>query len=267
MKVLRIGKVLDFLFGVSLLFFICFVWTRYFLHDTILTILISIIITFIVSSVFYILNNKKNKKVEITKQEIKNAKNITANFLLSTKQEILKTFYERLNAKYNTKIKSDYLLVNDKVLKPIYNTQTITDKEILETYLKVKDSTATKIIITCKQASESCYDFSKLIVNKEIIILNELEAYQNIFKPLQFEAPDFNIEAKQKKSLSSFLEMALNKSRTKSYLLVSIFMLFASFVLRYNIYYLVFSSITGILALYSHFNSRFNDKIKNNKYL
>ena len=158
-------------------------------------------------------------------------------------------------------------MVNDKVLKPIYTSQTITDKEILETYLKVKDTPAKTIIITCKQANETCYDFAKMIANKKIIILTEIDAYENIFKPLQFEVHNIEMEQKQKKSFQQFLEFSLNKARTKNYVLVSIFMLFASFVLRYNVYYLIFSSLTGLLALYSHFNLRYNKKLNDNKYL
>lgn len=263
MRVLKISKLFDFLFGVIVLFLISFVWTRYFIHDFWLTVLISAIITFFVSSIFHLINVKKQTKLSVSKEEIKNAEILSTSFLLSTKQEILKTFFDKFDKKYNTKIKSDYLLVNDKVLKPIYNTQTITDKDVMDIYLKVKDTTAKKIIITCKSANENCYNFAKLITNKEVIILTEIEAYENIFKPLNFDIPNIETTKTSKKNIKDYLTFALNKSRTKNYLIVSIFMLFASFVLRYNIYYLVFSSITGLLALYSHFNTTFNLKIKN----
>ena len=259
MKVLKLSKILDFLFWYSILFFIFFVWTRYFLHDIFATILISATLTFLVAILYQFFNKKKMKKENLTKQDEKNADAITTGFLLSTKQEILKTFFEKLDKKYNTKIKSDYLLVNDKVLKPIYTTQTITDKDVMDIFLKIKDTSIKKLIITCKKADESCYLFAKLISNKEIIILESQQAYQNIFKPLAFDVPEI-LTKSTKKTFQHYLSFALNKQRTKNYLVVSLFMLFASFVLRYNIYYLIFSSITGALALYSHFNIRFNKK-------
>ena len=257
MKVLKISKIIDFVFGTAVLFLISFVWTRYFLHDTWLTILISSIITFVVATIYHFISKTKKQKIELTNKEIKNAKQIATGFLLSTKQEILKTFYEKFNVKYNTKIKSDFLLVNDKVLKPIYSTQTITDREILEAYLKVKDISAKKIIITCQNADTTAYNFCKLVTDKEILILTEFEAYTNIFKPLNFDVPEIKATP-HKKNAQYYLSLALNKSRTKNYLIVSAFMLFASFILRYNIYYLTFASITGLLALYSHFNTRYN---------
>ena len=209
--------------------------------------------------IYHFFSKKKSNKESLTKIDEKNAEAITTGFLLSTKQEILKIFFEKLDKKYNTKIKSDYLLVNDKVLKPIYSTQTITDKDVMDIFLKIKDTSVKKLIITCQKADESCYLFSKLVTNKEIIILDSKSAYQNIFKPLNFNIPEINIK-KNNKTLQYYLSFALNKQRTKNYLIVSIFMLVASFVLRYNIYYLVFSSITGALALYSNFNTKFNTK-------
>ncbi len=257
MRVLKLSKIIDFIFGTTILFLICFVWTRYFLHDTWLTILISSTVTFVIATLYHFFSKSKNQKLELSNKEIKNASQISTGFLLSTKQQILKNFYEKLNIKYNTKIKSDYLLVNDKVLKPIYSTQTITDREILDAYLKVKDISAKKMIITCQNADNTAYTFCKLVTDKEIIILTEYEAYTNIFKPLNFEVPVIKATIR-KKNAQDYLSLALNKSRTKNYLIVSIFMLFASFILRYNIYYLIFASITGLLALYSHFNTRYN---------
>ena len=265
MKVFKTSYIFDFVLGTSVLFFIIFVWTRYFLHDFWLTIIISAGLTFLTASVYQIVTAKKNKRKSISKQELNNAESISTGFLLSPKQEILKHFFDKLNAKYNTKIKSDFLLVNDKVLKPIYNTQIITDKEVVECYLKTKDLNVKKIIITCKKADESCYAVQKLITDKEIIILNEYEAYENIFKPLQFEIPNFKI-IKTKKNLSYYLNFALNKSKSKNYFFVSIFLLFASFVLRYNLYYIAFASITGMLGLYSYFNTKFN-KTDDKKYI
>lgn len=259
MKVLRLSKVFDFVFWYSILFFIFFVWTRYFIHDILTTVLLSAFLTFFVAIIYHFFSKKKSSRDNLTKLDEKNAEAITTGFLLSTKQEILKIFFEKLDKKYNTKIKSDYLLVNDKVLKPIYSTQTITDKDVMEIFLKIKDTSIKKLIITCQKADDSCYLFSKLVQSKEIIILESKEAYQNIFKPLNFDIPEINSK-NNKKTLRYYLSFALNKHRTKNYLIVSIFMLFASFVLRYNIYYLIFSSITGALALYSHFNIRFNKK-------
>ena len=258
MKNFKLSRIFDFIFFVSATFLICFVWTRYFVYDVALTLVLSSSITFLLTSIYHIFYVRKTIKKNHSLEELQNAEKFATHFLLSTKQEIIKEFNDKFEAKYNTKAKSDYLLVNDKVLKPIYSSQKITDKDILEIYVKVKNTALKKLIIVCCDAEQSAYDFAKLITNFEVVILTKLDAYKNIFEPLKFDIPNVNVP-KKRKNLNIYLSIAFNKARTKNYAVVSAFLLFSSYVFRYNIYYLIFSSITAALALYSHFNTKFNN--------
>ena len=196
----------------------------------------------------------------MTEKDIKNASDIATNFLLLKKTETLKIFEKKLAAKYKIKKKSDFLIVNKNILRPIYSASIITSKDVLETYTKTKDENFDKLIIVCKKASIDAKEILLLFSDIKCIVLEEFEAYENIFKPLNFEIPTIKKTKKEKKKITDYLSLALNKQRTKNYLMISVFMLFSSFVLRYNIYYIVFASITTLLGLYSYFNKRFNSK-------
>lgn len=263
MRKLKIGQIFDFVFGATFLFFMCFVWVRYFLHDFWLTILLSAIITFGIMAIYHFLSRKKFQKNLLSEIDIKNANAIANKFLLLTKQEILKEFCFYLNKKYKTEIKSDYILINNNILRPLFSSGTITDKDVIESYTKTKSHKANKLILVCKKADESALDFAKYITDKKVVILEEFDAYDNIYKPLNFDIPPHEKQTKQRKFVD-YLAFALCKARTKNYILVSAFLLVSSFVLRYNIYYIVFASITTILGLYSYFNKRFNTKFTNN---
>ena len=63
----------------------------------------------------------KKQQAELIKQ--KNATAISTNFLLKSKQEILKIFFNKLSLKYDVQIKNDFLLVNEKMLRPIYTSK------------------------------------------------------------------------------------------------------------------------------------------------
>lgn len=260
MKVLRISKLFDFLFGVSFLFLISFVWIRYFFENIWLTLFLSSLLTFLIVSIFHISQKYFLTKKNMTEKDIKNASDIATNFLLLKKTETLKIFEKKLAAKYNIKQKSDFLIVNKNILRPIYSASIITSKDVLETYTKTKDENFDKLIIVCKKASIDAKEILPLFSNIKCIVLEEFEAYENIFKPLNFEIPTIKKTKKEKKKITDYLSLALNKQRTKNYLMISVFMLFSSFVLRYNIYYIVFASITTLLGLYSYFNKRFNSK-------
>lgn len=192
---------------------------------------------------------------------MKMAQNISKYFLLCTKQEVAKEFCKLLSKTAETKIKSDYLITNKVAIRPLYNTTQITDKDVLESFAKIKNSSLQKLIICCQSCTEKARDVAGIIKTKQVQILTEYDAYKQVFEPAGFvvELPkDKPLKFKEKLKKQSFV--AFNKKRTKSYLLVAITMLFGSFVLRYNVYYLIFATISTLLALYSHFNTKFNTK-------
>lgn len=259
MKKTRLSKIFDFLFGTSFVFLMCFVWVRFFLHNFALTILLSAIISFCVCGLYYFLTKQKTEKQQLSETELEKAHNISMHFLFSTKKEIISELEKLLSKKYDVTAKSDHLIVNDTMLKPIYTSETISDKDVLESFSKIKNTNLKKLIICCENASPVAMKISSLIKEKEIVVLDEYLAYKNIFLPLGFNPPKVEIEEKKKdKKIDVFLQNAFNKKHTKNYLLVAVFLLFGSFLLRYNLYYIIFSSIATLCALYSHFNTRFN---------
>ena len=260
MRVLKISKLFDFLFGVSFLFLISFVWIRYFFENIWLTLFLSSLLTFLIVAVFHASQKYFLNKKNMTEKDIQNASDIATNFLLLKKNETLKIFEKKLSVKYNIKIKSDFLIVNKNILRPVYSASIITSKEVLETYTKTKEENFEKLIIVCKKANIDARETTQLFTNIKCIILEEFEAYESIFKLLNFDIIPVKKTKKERKKLADYLSLALNKQRTKNYLMISVFMLFSSFVLRYNIYYIVFASITTLLGLYSYFNKRFNQK-------
>ena len=257
MKKIRISNIFDFLIGTSFLFLVFFVWTRYFVHKIWLTIIISSVLTFFAISIYHIIQTKRQNKKILSENEMKNAHQISTKFLLMTKQEILKEFEKYLSIKYLTKSKSDYLIINDNILRPIFSSATISDRDVIESYTKIKKMNVKKLIIVCQGASTEAKKIAELITDKKVVVLEEFDAFENIYKPLKFEIPK-NANERSKKNIGDYVSFALKKERTKNYLIVAFFLLFSSFILRYNIYYVVFASITTMLGLYSYFNKRFN---------
>src|SRR5574344_474094 len=260
MKVTKLSKVFDFIFGASFLFLVIFILTRYFLHDIVFTLLLSLILTMCICTIFHILYKNKAKKTNFSKKEAENAQKIANFYLFSTQTEILQNYYIFLNAKYSVTKKTEFLMINNSILYPIFKCEKICDRDILSAYTKTKKIKNYKLIITCKAFDEYAKQITNSVTDKEIVLLDADESYKNIYKPLSFTVPNFESKKESKKDFHNFLNLALNKSRTKGYVLIAIFLLISSFVLRYNIYYIVFASLTSILALYSYFNLKFNEK-------
>lgn len=258
MRVSYISKIFDFVFGNLFVFFVAYVWTRFFWTDQRINLLLSFFVMILVCLLYNYFSQKKAKKVEASKQDLQNAQDISTGFLLCSKTDILKTFQKNLSKKYPTKIEKSFLHINSNILFPIFDVPEITDKEILSVHQKTKDVSCKKIIIVCHKQNKSASEILEIISHKQIVVLDFVEAYKSIYKPLEFEVPKFEHKQKKEKTVKQYLNVAFSKKNTKNYFMVSAFLLFASFVLRYNIYYLVVASITTIFALYSHFNKRFN---------
>lgn len=258
MRKTKISFIFDFLFGVSFVFLVVFVWTRYFLHDFALTIIVSIVISFVICALYYFFVKRKQAKNELSNKEFQQINDISLNFLLSTKQENLKTFMTFLPKSANAEIKSDQIVFDKTALKPIFNVTELTDKEILESYTKIKNTNITRLIICCKSISEKGLKIARLVSDKEIVVLNQFEAYKKIYKPVNYCPVKRECKQKKQNTFKNLLAVAFNKKRTKDYFWVSFVLIFSSFILRYNIYYLISASITCCLALYAHFNKRFN---------
>ena len=258
MKVFHLSKIIDFVFGNLFVFLIAYVWTRFFWTDQRINISVSFFVTVLVCLMYNYFVEKKSQKKELSQKEIQNAENISTNFLFLTKTDIIKIFATNLSKKYQTKADRNFLLVNGNILYPMFESQQITDKDVLTAYQKTKTMSFKKLIITCNKISPSAFEIQNLITDKKIILLDSQSSYQNIYKPLEFPIPKIEHLHKKPTNIKNMFSTAFSKKQTKSYFFVSCFMLFGSFVLRYNIYYLIFASITTILALYSYFNKRFN---------
>ena len=91
------------------------------------------------------------------------------------------------------------------------------------------------------------------------------KTYFKLLKVYDFY-PEKVIELKQsqKITINDLLAYSLNKKRTKGYFLASCIMLFSSFLVKYNLYYIIFSTLLLILSLISFINPKFNKKISEN---
>jgi len=260
----KLSEIFDFVFGTTFVFLSVLIWMRYFVHNTWLTLTISGAIAFSLVGLIHFVKQKKKDKTNITKQELTNANNCTKHFMFSNKTDALNVLLNLLKTKYEVIKKSDYLIFNNIVLRPIYYKLKITDEMVLETFVKTKSLNPKKIIIVSKSIEANALQFAKSIKQTEIVLLNEQEFYFSILKPLNFQCQNAEFEAiKKEHHFKNFLNVVFNKQRTKGYTITAVILLFASFLLRYNLYYIIMTSVLSFFAIFSHFNKAFNPLTKN----
>jgi len=257
--------ILDFIFYCFLIFFISFIWLRVYIHDNTLIIVLSSIITLVLSTILSIIYKNKVDKYKLSKKEMKEKKEILNKLIFSNNLEIndylLKFFNDYKITKHREflEIKKD----DEKIL--VFNSFTINSCDndfILSCIKKSGKLKIKKIMIFASSFNKDCPSFIKNIKEFKIKLIDFDEFYINFIKKENI-IPENKIiyEEKTRYSFKELLNIAFNRKKTKTYVVTGIIFLISSIFLRYNIYYIVFTTIMFLFALFSYFNKPFNKKI------
>lgn len=258
--------IFDFLFYSFVIFLITFVWVRMLVHSEALIWIYSLSITLIISILLFIVLKKKIYNYSCSKKEIKEKQQILNSFIFAQNNEIINfltkffndfqikkhsEFFEVKNL--DTKIK--YIVFYDFSLSPT-NVDTI-----IKFVKKAEKENISNIYIFCGTFEMACTKFIKNLKEVKIKIIDFNNFYENFIKKQNIK-PNMKEKyaEKNKYSFKELLSIAFNKNKTKQYFLTGIIFLIGSIFLRYNIYYLLFTSLMFLFCLFSYFNKIYNKK-------
>ena len=256
----KLSFLLDFLFKSILIFFISFIWLRLYIHNNTLIFILSGIITIFFSVIISLTIKKKRNKIKLTKQEENFKKETKHKLLFLNNNEILDYLLQKL-------IFGEMLLhleINQKTPTLVFYNFSFNKTEIdfiINCLKSASNTNVTNILIISNEFDKNCSLIVKNIKNFNVNLLNFDDFYifyakENI---TQLESKII-YEEKSKYTFKELLNIAFNKKKTKSYVITGLIFLVSSLFLRYNIYYIVFTTLMFSFALFSHFNKPFNKK-------
>lgn len=245
---------------------IAFIWLNYYLRSFYKALVFSSTIALLVELILYLTNNKTEKKATITRQEQIKINYISNQLIFAPKLDVITFFYNTLKLKYCSQKFKDCILIDYHgecaVIAINYSHNPLSLEDISNLYPLTIKHNCTRLFVLCKEYSADIEKLSESMTSVHISLLNENDVYFNLLKPLQ-SYPDFNIKLDTKTiSKRELLNIALNKKRTKGYFWGAVILLLSSLFTPYNLYYVISSSILMLLALFSHFNYKFNKPIK-----
>lgn len=254
---------------ILLLFLISFVWTRYFLKKLWLTILVSSIIVVFSYGIMTITNKKKKTKTKLKQKEMENAENSFLSLACQGKTKSIDFFANLANKKHqNIKKNKSYVVIyhEKENVKTVLCFDSSFDglniTKFMEIYTKIKQENATKIVICCKEVSDKNLQTFLSNFDEKILILNQYDTYEKLYKYYDFYPKITNTYKSDKKLLfKDCLSYSFNKKRTKSYLFSALILIFCSLFVRASLYYCIVSSVLIICAIISQFNKLYNQKI------
>lgn len=262
MKNFRLSTIINELFKVLIIFLFCYIWTLKFINNRIWAIFATCIISLIIYGLFYCFSTRKNKKAKLKKAELEKINDITNTFIFSSDIENLNFFYKLANLRHTAIKKGKHIFITHEdgnvVLYPFFTYRNFNSDDLIMLYTKLNKTNLKRIVICTNTVDDSAIKLSERLP-EDIRILNSKDTYINLLKEYNlFPEIKHGLKNVNKTTYKDLLEIGLNKKRTKGYFLASIFVLTSSFFVRYNIYYIVISSILLILAFVSFLNPKYN---------
>lgn len=264
-----IFKFFNLLFRVFLIFALCFVWVRYFIDELWLTLLYTALLTISIELIIHFIFVKRNSKKILQSKEEKLAEQITTTFIFS-KEESLNYFYNVAKIHFNAKKTSKYIIYEKEhleksidisetdgakvVLYPYYSYDLVTPQNLVEILNDTKKVCYDKLIICGNKIDKETYKLAQKITDTKIILLDSFDTYIEISKKYNYYPTKLkDIQSINKPSLKELLKHSLSRKNSKGFLISSLILLFSSFIVRLNIYYVIVSSLLLLFSLLSFF--------------
>lgn len=262
-----LSKIIDNIFLIVSVFLLSFLWIRFYSHNKFITLIIASSITIIICSCVHFIVSKKTKMQTATKKQANLVQNLSNFFMLTSKIQVLAIFQKAiLSRKCACEQQKGVLVFGEFALLPIFSKPRCDDYDILTGVKKIKtlNLQEKKLIICAKNFTQEAKNFAGTLTTQQVLLLDEFETYNMFFKPINYiistNAPKSKPNFRQKLRKLSFV--MFSKQRFKGYVLSAIVLIIGSYFMRYNIYYLVMSSILILLSIFCYFNKLFNQTSK-----
>ena len=264
----KIYNFLNLLFRLVLIYFIIFIWIRYYTQNINYSIWLTALLTFLTEIFIRIITNRKNNKLKLKEEELKKIEVYNNTFTFHDDKFTLNFFYELAKTKHQTTKKKEFVYIEHTngekiVLFPYYTLRPFSADDLIFVMNTIKNTEVDKIVLCVSSASKEAVKFASLM-QKKILILEKQDVYVKLLKQYQVfpqEKDLFVLKETQKNKIKEVLKMSLSKKRSKGYFVSSLILMLSSLIVPYNIYYLTFSTLLLLLALISFISPLFAKKL------
>lgn len=266
-----IFKLFNIFFRIFLIFLICFVWMRYFVRELWLSVLYTALLTISIELILHFLFMRKNQKNNLKTEEENLSEKISATFIFSPKSA-LNYFFNLCKINHSAKKMGKYIIISPRIaenadtnsdlqenknitiLYPLYSYSPIVPQNLVDIIKQVEKNKPQKLIICGYKIDMATYKLASKIKEFKIILLNSNDCFIKLIKNYNYYPENLKeLNLKEKLTFKDILRQSVSRKRSKGYFIASLFLLFSSFIVRLNIYYVIMSSLLLLLSLLSFF--------------
>lgn len=253
---IKLTSLFNIFFRILLIFFVFFIWIRYFFNSLVLSVFLSAFATILFDFIIHAILSKKNISLNLKNEEILKIEQIKKTFIFWNQNQTNTFFFNLFKTKFSATKQSKFIIINkDNKTIALYFSfyfHNLSPDEIVEIYNKSKNSFFDKLIICSSEFDKQCSEIIKFI-KSDIVLLNIEKTYFNFLKPYEYYPKDLVNEnsIKSTQTLKSLFSNAFCQQKTKGYFFASLILFISSFIIKFNIYYIIMSSLLLILSLLS----------------
>lgn len=239
----------DTIFLAFVILFVCFAWIQFFIKNIILSLFISLILSF---GIILTLNYFKSKKYKNTQSILKRDYDFSCFRVAIQTMSVLKltsTIKKIIPHKYCPKsIKGDihFIKNGESYILTFYYIDELKHNSLLNI---VKNKICDNLIVFCSSYTQEAKSISGVFTNKSIELIDLEQLFEILnSKNVLIDTSNINLE-KPKKTIKQILKNIISRDKSKSYFIGGIVLLFTSLIIPYKIYYILFSSALFILSV------------------
>lgn len=260
---MNIPKKIDYVVTRIILFIIFLLWIRYFVRNIWWSVLYAAVAVAAISVAMHFALKFRRKKIENTAKKTRAVKDFTRQLIYSEHVYQLDYFASVLSFRYHVLRKEDFLIVQDTDTAVFlrFSLNKLTAADIVDVYKRSMAYNTRNAIIITNGMSSAALNEARSIGSVNIQFYSESDAY--LLAERAGIYPEQAVTAPEKKKLikvHEFIAFATDKKKAKSYFLSSLALVFASLILSFSLYYIIFASILLLMTVVCLFDLNLNGR-------
>ena len=246
--VTKLTYIVDEAFKIFCTFLITFIWSLYIKKELFPALIISIVVSIVMLTIFHIIFSNKKQKENLKKEQKQNYINFCYKLKLASKEERLE-FFSLIYPNYE---KIDYALKkDDEIIYPALK-ENLSEDDLFS---------VCSCFSNCSTINIICFSFAKSVelLSKKIeplkVTLTPLKEVFNINNETATKfSPTLNISNKKLYNFKLLIITAFSKDKAKKYLLLSFILILSMFASPSKLLYAILASTALICALICKLN-------------
>lgn len=254
-------RIFDYILSRIVIFALSFIWCRYYLDSLFLSVLASAGITLCISFIFALILKPGKRRKAVSKAVRQHREEVINQFMYSTNQRNIEYFYNLIKTEYHAALLPECILSENKKVKTLIFTRfrllPANQDDIREVITECRCYGAERAIVFGSAFNDKAKETALKIEGLEVVLMNAESTYNFIKELGAYPVIAVKTTQNKRKPLKVFFKFAFSRTKVKAYLLGAAIMILCSFLVRYNLYYLISATAFLFFALLSFINFGF----------